>query len=198
MSLDSLTGILKSMKPLFVEGISEYALIRQLQSEPHCVFEKDALNNDLTMFQCHFMLFHCLYTLQKQWVSEGAGYLQVLATDIRLFPLVEGESNAVLNSTESQKLQAYYLDLNNLRNTDEADVQVLLKDFWSKMEKHFGHEQDNLNDAFSVLKLPPSASKTEVKKRYRELMHSHHPDKGGTHHQAIEIEQAYRRLMEYL
>ncbi len=53
-------------------------------------------------------------------------------------------------------------------------------------------------ESYSVLQLETSANETEVKKKYRELSVSCHPDKGGNQDKFIQITEAKNKILAYL
>lgn len=48
-------------------------------------------------------------------------------------------------------------------------------------------------EILSFFDLPPYASLTDVKIRFRELAHQYHPDKGGDHEKMIELIEMYEK-----
>lgn len=50
--------------------------------------------------------------------------------------------------------------------------------------------------ALAVLGLPPSATRQQIKRRYRVLAKQHHPDRGGDQRQMQRIIAAYELLMK--
>ena len=44
--------------------------------------------------------------------------------------------------------------------------------------------------------LPPEASAQDIKRRFRELAKTHHPDRGGSHEAMIALLEEYNRLMK--
>lgn len=51
------------------------------------------------------------------------------------------------------------------------------------------------NEAYDILGLKPGASKDEIMSQYRNLMKQNHPDKGGSKHLSILINQAKDTLL---
>lgn len=72
--LQTVVELILSQNP---EGLSEHSLINLLQQEPHCFFDEQALRDSHTLFQTHFLLFHCLYRLQKQWAEARFAVLEI-------------------------------------------------------------------------------------------------------------------------
>lgn len=44
--------------------------------------------------------------------------------------------------------------------------------------------------------LTPLSDRNDIKKRFRELAHKYHPDKGGDHNKFIELMDNYKKLMD--
>jgi preprotein translocase subunit Sec63 len=57
---------------------------------------------------------------------------------------------------------------------------------------------EDIDKARRVLGLGPTATLREVKEAYRSLAKKHHPDKEGESERFIEIQNAYRLLLEYI
>ena len=49
------------------KDISEYDLIRWLQSSDNQTFTDSGLKDSLTLFRTHFLVMHCLYQLRLSW-----------------------------------------------------------------------------------------------------------------------------------
>lgn len=186
---------LLSSVALFVDGISEYQLIKYLQQPPWCLFAGLDLSDQLEMFRCHFILFNALYTISDRFYANGIGELHIHTLNIALKP-------KAINATSLRKidnLKAYYLNWDNLNQTTDEDVTALLNEFWHKMagvhnELHF--DPQAISEAKVVFEfdqhLNPSAE--QIKRQYRKLLQQHHPDKGGTKQKAQRIGHAYRIL----
>ena len=186
-----LIAALEACQKEFATGISEYALIRLLQSERFLLLDEDALRDSLTLFQCHFMLFNGLYQLRDKWVKADKGWLSIHATAIVLQPLTHSEAGLA----EADPLQAYYLDWANLDQTNKQDVDDLISDFWLRMGNTLTPAEEQ--KARQILEFNPdeALSKSLVKKRYYKLQHHHHPDKGGDGEAASDLTWAYNVLV---
>ncbi len=53
--------------------------------------------------------------------------------------------------------------------------------------------------ALDILGLPPLVTREEIRKRYRQLVRTHHPDRpGGSDEEMEAINRAYETVMEYV
>ena len=66
---------------------SEYDVLRWLQEPQQGLFSPSALQETQSMFQAHFLLMHCLYTLRQQWANERSALLDISALHIQKHPL---------------------------------------------------------------------------------------------------------------
>ncbi|QPG05786.1 hypothetical protein IT774_00400 [Salinimonas marina] len=94
----TLRQALEAERACLRNGISEYQLIQKLTGAPYCIFDADALGDNLTLFQTHFLLFHCLYQIQQDWI-HNAEKLQISALSIKLVS-VAGETLSCLPVAE--------------------------------------------------------------------------------------------------
>jgi len=163
-------------------GLSEYDLIKILEAEQVSGFENGCLKNVLSVFQTHFLLFNALYQLADQLVAQGEERLIIHTLSIQLLPIADASSQAL---GEIDAMRDYYLDMRNLQNTDAADVENLLKQFWTRFLSN-----DERRDALAVLDLRDPVDWRKIKQRHRELSMLHHPDRGGDEQQLQEINAA--------
>lgn len=176
---------------------TEQELIASLQGPRYAFFDKDALREPLTLFQTHFMLFHCLYKLRERWREQKTYELFIHTLNIERQPWQGGASALA----EKDALAEYYLDLNQLGTTSGADVESMLDDFLRRM----GHSSTSRNkagmsveEAWQVMNLEPPVSRVFIKKHYRKLVHKYHPDKGGTVTKMQQIQKAYHRILDVI
>jgi len=168
-------------------GIREYDLMEAL--DKRCVegFGRTAFADHLSMFQSHFLLFHCLYALRDRLHEQGrAGGLDIHCLSIRLMPYTEGRNGL---PQRHDPLRDYYLDLNNMEKTDAAEVDRLMNDFWLRFIA-----LDERQQALQRLGLNDPVEYGQIKSRYRRLVMEHHPDRGGDHEQLQSINAAMRTL----
>lgn len=173
------------------QSLKEYDVITQLQNEPYVLFDKTAFDDSLNLFHCHFVIFHHLYLLQEQYLSQGRGYLTVHTMGIHLSPL----TNVSNQITQDDKLKAYYLDWSNFENTDTSDVNAMLESFWQRMGNRCWLTDEDRERALEVLNLNDQYTQEELRKQYRKLQHQFHPDKRqGSTQRSQNIDWAYRAL----
>lgn len=188
-----LLDALREQLALFDQGVSEYDLIKALQSPPWQLFEGINLSDTLEMFQCHFVVFNALYVLSDELRNIGWGELDIHTLSIQRKPVVASKEDI----TAHDGLKAYYLNWDNFSDTLAADVDAMLNDFWRRMAAG-SWTIDEQSDARHALEFSEdeSLSLPIIKKRYRQLLQQHHPDKGGTTARAQQISHAYRVLCQ--
>ena len=107
---------------------------------------------------------------------------------------------------ENDPLRDYYLDMSNLRDTDEQEVERLLASFWSRMRgDHLGKRNETWDPeqkraALELFELDQEASSLSlhtIKRRYRQLVSIHHPDRGGSTTRLQSINLAMEILQRY-
>ncbi|NOX93150.1 MAG: DnaJ domain-containing protein [Gammaproteobacteria bacterium] len=152
-------------------GISEYELIRALDSAGESRFGTNCLRNNLSLFQTHFFLFHSLYQLHEQLRHSNRAHLEIGPLCIQLLP---GNDNSWPALSTHNPLRDYYLNIDNLNNTDADDVELLLGEFWERFVRN-----DNRDNALAELELNDPVDWTTIKTQHRRLAMQHHPDRGG-------------------
>ena len=186
--LAQLRGLILDVLHRHCGGIREFDLMEQLARRGVSHYSQPAGADQLSMFQRHFLLFHCLYRLRDELREQAAGELEIHCLNIVIVP--QGANSSTSNLLQlSDPLRDYYLDLDNLVQTSAEDVAALIDQFWQR----FAFDEER-NAALRVLGLEGEASFAEVKSRYRRLVMEHHPDRGGD----TEKLQAINRAMEQL
>jgi len=184
------------------EGCSEYQLIQQLKARHSTHIPNLPLLDKLVLFRTHFLVFNALYQLRDQLWGESRYNLQISPLNVQLQPYVPGASGVA----ENDPLRDYYLDMTNLRDTDELEVERLLASFWSRMRgDHLGERNENWDPeqkraALELFELDQEASSLSlhtIKRRYRQLVSIHHPDRGGSTTRLQSINLAMEILQRY-
>lgn len=152
-------------------GLSEYELIKALETENEADFSTGRLRDNLSLFQTHFLLFHALYRLHDQLWEKQIAHLDIHTLCIQLLPFKAASSSQLF---EHNPLREYYLDLNNLENTDASKVDDLLSQFWSRFISN-----DDRRQALAALELEDPVDWSAIKTQHRRLVMQHHPDRGG-------------------
>lgn len=152
-------------------GLSEYELIKKLEAENEAGFSREQLRDNLSLFQTHFLLFHALYNLHTQLWQNQTAHLDIHTLCIQLLPYSEATDTTL---TEHDPLREYYLDLNNLENTDAVEVENLLTQFWSRFVTN-----DDRRQALATLELTDPVDWPAIKTQHRRMAMQHHPDRGG-------------------
>lgn len=170
--------------------MDEYSLLKQLaELFPASPFaEADALRDPLKMFRVHYLLFHSLYLLSDELRATGH-HLHISPLGIRL----ELSATAEPGLQQADPLRKYYLDLDQWRVTQREDVEALLAAFWSGVRV----PDAEVAAAHEVFGLTAPAWLPNVRRRYRELVAVHHPDRGGVTATAQGINEAYIILKRY-
>ena len=169
------------------EGITEYLVIQSL--EKHRGFSQITDDDQLAIFQKHFMVMNALYQLQKQLMEEEQLFLDISPLKIQLISSKDQSNDKALAESDETRLNEYYLDWSNFENTDKKEVENLLNSFW----KLYISADDRLA-ALAILELKEDACSHTIGQHYRKLAAIHHPDKGGDQATFIRIRQAYETL----
>ena len=171
-------------------GLSEYALLQQLRQDGGQLLEQACLSDTLTLFRNHFLLFNGLYRLRDELWQRQQAHLSISALLIQLQPYASAEAALV----EDDPLRRYYLDMDNFHSTGADEVQRLLGTFWQRMRG--GDEHDAALQLFG-LDAEQAARPGLVKRRFRQLLSAHHPDRGGETARLQAINQAREVLQRY-
>ena len=166
-------------------GLDEQGLLRALRRHPHSGLPPDRPIAGLPLFRNHFVLFHTLYRLRDRLRTSRAGDLRIDPFCIELLPYDGGPT--ALGPHDA--LRDYYLDLDNLAATGEADVARLLTGFRAQLRR-----REHRAEALSELELSEPVDDAAIRRQYRRLVMRHHPDRGGE----AERLQSLNRALEVL
>jgi hypothetical protein len=154
------------------EGLSEFDLIRRLQTARDCPeFGAESLRDPLSLFRTHFILFHSLYRLADD-LAAGGETVQVHCLRCRIVPAPGTAASRSLQ--QPNPVRGYYLDAANLEREDADSVERMMGAFWRQFLR-----QDRRAEALAVLGLSDPVRRPEIKAAYRRLVMRHHPDRGG-------------------
>lgn len=155
-------------------GLTEHALIGRLRAAGVEPFAGARLQEPLSLFQTHFLLFHCLYRLRDHLLEQGE-WVRIHCLDIGIERASGGlGAGAAGLPAHRDPLRAYYLDLTQLERMDTAAVEALLGEFWLRLGRDQRREQ-----ALAVLDLADPVDADTVQRQYRRMAQRHHPDRGG-------------------
>jgi DnaJ-domain-containing protein 1 len=172
------------------DGCSEYQLIQQLRQQQSTQLDNLASDQQLALFQTHFLIFNALYLLRERLWQERRAHLQISPLCCQLLPYQAGSAELA----EHDPLRDYYLDLQHLQNTNACDVEQLLASFWTRLQS--GDEQRAALELFE-LSAQPTLDLARIKHRYRQLVSQHHPDRGGSTSRLQSINLAFEILQRY-
>ena len=168
----------------FPGGLSEYEFLTAL-GQNLSYFARSSPDS-LILFQRHFLLFHCLYRLQHDYYETKTGILQISALEIHLWPY-----RTILSDIQRvDPVREYYLDISSLDSTDSAQVDDLLGKFWLALARH-----DSRHDALALLALTDPVDDQCIRKRYRQQVMLHHPDRGGDQETIKQLNLALAKLL---
>ncbi|WP_432697272.1 DNA-J related domain-containing protein [Marinobacterium sp. YM272] len=172
------------------EGLSEYALMKQLEFEGLSLDKEADVSAELLLFRKHFLIMNALYRLRPVLAEEGFE-LSISALHIQLHPRVATPSSGATGLlADDQPLRDYYLDWQEFENSSSDYVRRLLDGFWQRYMN-----DDRRSDALSTLALESDASDAQIRIAYRRMAARHHPDRGGDADQFRRVREAYELLM---
>ena len=175
---------------LHPQGLSEYALMQQLEFDGLALDAEPDVSAELLLFRKHFLIMNALYSLQPVLYEEGYD-LSISALHIHLHPLdMPVAPSAARTLAKPEPLREYYLDWGEFEKSSSAYVGKLLNSFW---RRYFGDER--IDAAWAMLELEPGASPQAIRNAYRRLAARHHPDRGGEAEQFRRVREAYELLM---
>jgi DnaJ-domain-containing protein 1 len=172
------------------EGLSEYALMKQLEFDGLRLDDEPDVTPELLLFRKHFLVMNALYRLRPVLADEGFD-LTISALHIQLHPMDPEQAAAgQALARDDNPLRDYYLDWSEFENSSSAHVRRLLEGFWCR---YLGDER--LEAAWRTLDLQPGAEPDRIRVAYRRLAARHHPDRGGDAEQFRRVREAYELLM---
>lgn len=171
------------------QGISEFNLLRRLQNPPFCCLPLNPNADSLILFRTHFWLFHNLYRLRLLGRSQGTFDMQISSLNICLLPYTSPSTDSI---AEQDNLQEYYADLSHLWGTAKHKVDDMLDDAFTRI--FCAPEKAR---ALAYFQLQEPVTLHTIKKRYRQLAQTCHPDKGGDPEIFMALQNAMNTLKQY-
>lgn len=165
------------------EGLGEYQIIKTLRQQCWPVFVDADLRDPLSLFRTHFILFHALYLLDEQLARQDL-QLQIHTLSIRLLPRVPGKPGLA----RQDPLRSYYLDLQQLADTDRLQVEAMLNGSLRRIHGHGELQQALACLGFDGSEQPPAPA--QIRYSFRQLVSQHHPDRGGNTERLQQINHA--------
>lgn len=182
---------------------NEHQIIKYLQDKNIPPFDQLSLANTQDLFSAHFLCMHGLYHLKKHYqqtkkftlIIESVRIQRIALADLATAdevlqtvdepPDLKANILATSNLEVTDPLESYYLNAKHYFETQEDEINDMLKLFWKKYVA-----QDSKQEALEVLNLPANADVKMVKAQYLRLAQQHHPDKGGCAEMFSKIRQA--------
>ena len=176
------------------EGLSEYDLLKRIETESTHFDDSGADDAQLALFRKHFLIMNALYRLQETlWRDEGLRLtispLRIALEAARINADDTPAASGAVVSHGDAALRAYYLDWQQFIATDGAAVAELLAGFWRRYAAHDGRAE-----ALAVLQLGVDADWQTVRRQYRRLAAASHPDRGGDTARFLAVRAAYEAL----
>lgn len=167
------------------DGLGEYELIKALQTEGYFEFLEPAPATPHELYRAHFLLYHALYQLNDREQAGGHATLEISPLKIRRIGYQSGQPAL----GRHDPLHDFYLDRSNLDKTPEQ-ANALIAAFWEQMAR-----QDHRGEALAVLGLSDPVDDQTIRKTYKRLVMTHHPDRGGDHERLQSINAAVDILL---
>ena len=175
--IDNLFEYLQEYLSIDYGEYQEIALLRHLSEHNPPLIPDYNPADSLSLFQVHFLLFHCLYKLQVNWLEQNKAYLQIGLAKCQVTPIYSQYSEIGNELKNADPMQDYYLNLDNLFSTNQHEVEQMLNNFWQKFTDYC--QTDQYIQACKTLEVRPDSSLHVKKQMYKRLCAKHHPDKGG-------------------
>lgn len=173
----------------------------------------------LILYRNHFLLFHLLYQLQDEFYKDDKYlFVHFMRTFLLPYPqsgqcrFYEEYSGRFCNTITSDhqsycefhqhqlgesaiellSVKYFYLDESNFFNLNEETAEAFINGTWEILRNYDAYQK-----SFEVLGISETWDTEKIKKRFRVLAQTHHPDKGAASHEKFnEINNAYCLLMK--
>lgn len=185
-----LVGTVFKILKKYIQGVSEFQLVKILESVTPGFAELEGENAGVVMFRKHFMVMNALFVLQSRLMGKGVR-LAITPLKIKLVKETYEDLNELPEDSPDAMLRDFYFDWENYDAGNTDQVKLLLNQFW---ERYLAN--DIRADALEILGLPVDSKWESVKQSYRRLAAIHHPDRGGDSQQFNAIREAYETLQQ--
>lgn len=172
-------------------GLGEYALLQQLRRDGGQLLDPASLSDSLALFRNHFLIFNSLYRLRDELWRRQQAHLSISTLRIQLLPYAAAGEAALI---DDDPLRRYYLDMEHFHRTGAEEVERLLGTFWQRLRG--GDDHDAALQLFG-LTASQAAQPGQLKRRFRQLVSQHHPDRGGETARLQAVNQAREILQRY-
>lgn len=166
---------------------TEYQLIQVLKQRG--LVPPDFSVSPLSLFRVHFLVFNALYRLQPVFAKRNIA-LVISPMAIYIRPLEHDALGEALAEMEQQPLREFYLDWNYYREASEESVEELLQTFWRSFARRGVVGDKERREALAELELEDPVTPADIKRQYRRLAMTHHPDRGGSEERLRRINAA--------
>ncbi|MEC7815664.1 MAG: DNA-J related domain-containing protein [Pseudomonadota bacterium] len=173
-----------------LEGLSELALIRTLQSDRWGLLGPVNYAEPDQLYPVHFLVFHGLYRLRDQ-LGQRHETLVLSPLCLRIVPTKPASGDTLPESED--RLRAFYLDLSQYYLSSTA-IHDMMDKFWAG-EPARGPDESEATNAAKVLgfeQLPECFA--TVKQRFRKQVMRAHPDRGGRTEDVQALNEAFSVL----
>ena len=188
MADNPLLSIVFKVLKKYMGGVSEYQLVKILESVAPGFLEIEGESASVVHFRKHFMVMNALFMLRGRLVGKGVR-VSITPLKIKLVKETFEDINEAAEVGLDDSLREYYEDWENYDSSDPSELKLLLNQFWDRYLS-----DENRSDALDILGLPVDARWESVKQSYRKLATVHHPDRGGSSQQFNAIRAAYETL----
>ena len=117
------------------QGCREYDLIKAIEADGG--FPELADDDQLALFQKHFLVKNALFQLQLRLWQEEQVYLYISPLLIRIEQAPQGtEKNTLPGDGAEAAVRSYYLDWSEYETATVESVEALLDSFWQRYANH--------------------------------------------------------------
>lgn len=113
----------------------------------------------------------------------------ILGIDVVSFPLIW---NTYFDLKKPYKGRAKYT-LDDLIKMSHSEFEEVINEYFSSILERFCKQRDDI--ICPILNIPMNSDISVIKKRFRELAKTMHPDTGGSHEDFLALYEVYEKLI---